>query len=53
MSWSAPTKRVQWLQALSVDFWRGTAIDYDSQIARWSERASQHRAPPARHRRGA
>ena len=38
LSWSAQTKRTQWLQTLSVAFWRGTAIEYENQLDLWRQR---------------
>lgn len=32
LSWTAPTARTQWHQALSIAFWRGSAIEYQHGI---------------------
>ena len=39
VSWSAPTKRVQWQQTLSVSFWTATTGEYLRQRANFCKRA--------------
>ena len=47
LAWAAPTKRVQWQQALSVSFWTATVLEYRRQLNSYCKDSVPR--PPGRH----